>query len=123
MWAIVHRFGTIMRLCYTGVMNTRDILFISLAISALVATGFWVWLLWYIIRTFKSISNLIESFKERLNLIDNILRTIHDKLTSTHTQLSMLAEGVKQAVTFINNRRNKKGAKSSKRASAEEDDL
>jgi len=103
-------------------MDSRDILFISLAVAALVGTAFWVWLLWYIIRTFKSVSGLIESFNERLSLIDEILRTIHDKLTSTHTQLSMLVEGVKQAMTFINNRRTK-SAKSSKRASANEDDI
>lgn len=104
-------------------MVTRDILFISLSVAALVATGFWVWLLWYIIRTFKSVSSLIESFQARLNLIDEILRTIHDKLTSTHNQLSLLVEGVKQAMSFINNRRDKKRAKSSKRASADEDDF
>lgn len=105
-------------------MVTRDILFISLSVAALVATGFWVWLLWYIIRTFKSVGNLIEDFRERLNTIDEILRTIQDKLSTTHTQLSLLVEGVKQAISFINTRReNKKRAKPSKRASADEDDF
>ncbi len=103
-------------------MNSRDILFISLSVAALVATGFWVWLLWYIIRIFKDVSRLVESFNDRLKLIDEILRTIQEKLTSTHMQLSMLVEGVKQAMTFINNRRTK-SAKSSKRASADEDDV
>ncbi len=103
-------------------MNTRDILFISLSVAALVATGFWVWLLWYIIRTFKSVGNLVEDFRGRLNAIDGILRTIHEKLTSTHVQLSLLVDGLKQLMSFINNRRQKR-AKSSKRASADEDDL
>ena len=103
-------------------MVSRDILFISLSVAALVATGFWVWLLWYIIRTFKSISNLVESFNDRLTVIDEILHTIHEKLTSTHVQLSLLVEGLKQALSFINDRRAKR-AKSSKRASAYEDDV
>lgn len=102
-------------------MNTRDILFISLAVSALVATAFWVWLLWYIIRIFKDVSRLIQSFNDRLRLIDDILRTIQDKLTSTHTQLSLLVEGVKQAMSFINNRRAKKRSSSSRASSTADD--
>lgn len=104
-------------------MVTRDILFISLSVAALVATGFWVWLLWYIIRTFKSVGHLIDDFRERLNIIDEILRTIHDKLTSTHTQLSLLVEGVKQALSFINTRRENKKRRSSSRASSTADDF
>lgn len=104
-------------------MVTRDILFISLSAAAVVATVFWVWLLWYIIKIFKSIEGLVEDFRDRLRTIDEILHTIHDKLNSTHNQLSLLVEGVKQALNFINTRRDKKRAKSSKRASADEADF
>jgi hypothetical protein len=104
-------------------MLTRDILYISLSVAAVVATIFWVWLLWYIIRIFKSVEGLVADFRERLRTIDEILHTIHDKLNSTHVQLSMLVEGVKQALTFINNRREKKRGKSSSRASSTADDF
>ncbi|MEK7637146.1 MAG: hypothetical protein AAB402_01985 [Patescibacteria group bacterium] len=103
-------------------MLTRDILYVSLAVAAVVATVFWVWLLWYIIRIFKSIEGLVSDFRDRLNTIDEILHTIREKLTSTHVQLSLLVDGLKQLMSFINNRRQKR-AKSSKRASADEDDL
>lgn len=104
-------------------MLTRDILYISLSVAALVATIFWVWLLWYIIKIFKSIESLVEDFRARLATIDTILHTIQDKLTSTHVQLSMLVEGVKQALNFINARREKKRSKSSSRASTDADDV
>src|SRR6185503_6708854 len=103
-------------------MTSRDILFLSLSLAALVATGFWVWLLWYIIRIFKDIKGLIDDFRQRLSTIDEILQTIKDKLTSTHVQLSFLAKGVTELLSFFNNQRAKR-AKSSKRASANEDDV
>lgn len=102
-------------------MLTRDILYISLSVAAVVATMFWVWLLWYIIRIFKSIEGLVTDFRERLNSIDDILRTIKEKLSSTHVQLSMLVEGLKQMMTFINNRRDKKRRSSSRASSAADD--
>lgn len=102
-------------------MVTRDILFLSLAVAALVATGFWVWLLWYIIRTFKAIGDLVQDFRDRLSAIDEILRAIREKLTSTHTQLSLVVDGIRQLMTFINNRREKKRRPGSRASSSADD--
>lgn len=102
-------------------MLTRDILFISLSVAVLVAAGFWVWLLWYIIKIFRSLEGLIEDFRERLSTIDEILRTIKDKLTSTHAQLTFLADGVKQLISFISSKRTKR--RNNSRASSTADDF
>ncbi len=105
-------------------MISRDVLFYTLAVAAAVATGFWVWLLWYIIKIFKNVEGLVEDFRGRLRTIDEILQTIHEKLTSTHAQLSMLSEGVKQLVSFfIAKRSSSKAKRSSARASSTEDDF
>lgn len=104
-------------------MDTRDILNISLSVAAVVATVFWVWLLWYFIRIFRSIEGLVADFRDRLHTIDNILHTIQDKLTSTHVQLSLLVEGVKQLMSFINSRRQSKQRRASSRASSSADDF
>lgn len=103
-------------------MISRDILYISLSVSALVATGFWVALLWYIIRIFRSIEGIATDFRDRLKMIDDILQTIKEKLTSTHVQLTALAEGVAQLVTFIMRRR-ETTRRTSKRASDSSDDF
>lgn len=102
-------------------MDTRDVLYISLSVAAVVATVFWVWLLWYIIRIFRSIEGLVADFRERLNAIDEILRTIKEKLSSTHVQLSLLVDGLKQLMSFINSRRAKR--RSSSRASSTAEDF
>lgn len=108
--------------CYTSSMISRDVLYYTLAAAAAVATVFWVWLLWYIIKIFKTVEHLVEDFRDRLRTIDEILQTIHDKLTSTHAQLSMLSEGVKQLVSFFIARRSK-SKRSSARASSTQDDF
>ena len=103
-------------------MITKDILYISLSVSVLLATGFWVALLWYIIRIFRSIGGVATDFRDRLKTIDDILQTIKEKLTSTHVQLTTLAEGVTQLVTFIMRRR-ESTRRTSKRASDSSDDF
>ena len=110
-------------LWYTAeVMITKDILYISLSVSALVATGFWVALLWYIIRIFRSIEGVATDFRDRLRMIDEILQTIKEKLTSTHVQLTAVAEGVTQLVSFLLRRR-AAARRSSKRAPDSSDDF
>ncbi len=103
-------------------MLSRDVLYYTLALAAAVATAFWVWLLWYIIQIFRTTKGLIEDFRDRLHRIDQILQTIQDKLSSTHVQLSMLAEGVKTLIGFFANRSAKR-SRSSSRASAASDDF
>jgi uncharacterized protein YoxC len=101
--------------------SSKDILYLSLALSAVVATGFWVALLWYIIKIFRTVGNTIEDFRDRLHTIDDILQTIKEKLTSTHVQLAALSEGVAQLVTMFMRRR--RASRSSSRASDEADDV
>lgn len=118
----VYRLGPAGRICYTGGMVSRDILYYTLSVAIVVAVVFWVWLLWYIIRIFRSIEGLVKDFRDRLHAIDEILQTIKDKLTSTHTQLTFLAEGLKQLITFINTKRAQR-TKASSRASRAADDF
>ena len=103
-------------------MISKDILYISLSVSVLVATGFWVALLWYIIKIFRSIEGVATDFRDRLKMIDDILQALKEKLTSTHVQLTALTEGVAQLVTFIMRRR-ESSRRSSKRASDSSDDI
>ena len=102
-------------------MDAKDILFLALALSALVATAFWVALLWYIIKIFRTLEGTVTDFRDRLHTIDEILQTIKEKLTSTHLQLTTLATGVGQLVNFFMRRRTAR--RSSSRASDEADDI
>jgi hypothetical protein len=100
---------------------SKDILFISLAVAALVGTAFWVLLLAEVIKILRTVARTINEFHDRLRTIDDILQTIKDKITSTHIELIALAQGVKTLISFFANR--KTGNRSSKRASATADDI
>ncbi len=99
---------------------TKDILFISLSVAALVGTAFWVVLLAEMIKIFRSVERTVSAFENRLRTIDDILQTLKDKITSTHIELVALAEGVKSLIGFFANRRSAR--RSSTRASASADD-
>jgi len=99
---------------------SRDILFYSLALAALVGTAFWVVLLYQFIKIFRSVEHLAGDFRRRLETIDDILTTIKDKISSTHIELIALAEGVKQLIRFFANRRS---TRRSTRASTSADDI
>lgn len=101
-------------------MISRDILFISLAVAVLVATGFWVALMYYLIQIIRGLRDVVQGFQHRLTAIDEILQTIKDKLTSTHLELSALAGGLKTLIQFFVNRKTKR--RSGSRASANTED-
>ncbi|MBI5466822.1 MAG: hypothetical protein HY975_01240 [Candidatus Kerfeldbacteria bacterium] len=104
-------------------MISRDILNYTLSVAIIVGVVFWVWLLWYIIRIFRSIEGLVSDFRDRLHAIDTILQTIREKLTSTHAQLSFLAEGLKQLMSFISEKRRTSRGRTSSRASDSAEDF
>ena len=102
-------------------MDSRDILFITLAICAAVLTGMTAWFLTYVIRILRNLSGVVEDFRDRLRTIDEILHTIQDKISSTHLQLSVLATGLKELIGFFASRRAKR--RSNTRASSSADDI
>jgi uncharacterized protein YoxC len=102
-------------------MLTRDILYISLSVAALVGVAFWAILLYEIIKIMRSIEQTVREFHDRLKVIDEILQSVRDKLSSTHVQLAALAEGVKQLIGFFVRRRS--ASRSSSRASQATDDF
>ena len=100
---------------------SKDILFISLAIAALVGTAFWVALLAEMIKILRSVEHTVRDFRDRLKTIDDILQTIKEKITSTHVELLALAGGVRQLIQFFANRRANRRA--STRASKDAEDI
>lgn len=91
-------------------MVTRDILFITLSVCAVTFTAMAVWCFVYLLKVMRGLAGLVEDFRDRLHAIDDILRTIKDKLTDTHVQLSFVAQGIKQLISYVISRRSKRRA-------------
>lgn len=101
-------------------MDSRDILFYTLALAAALVAGFFAWFTYYLIKIIRTVSRTVEDFRDRLATIDEILQTIKEKITSTHVQLTTLAAGLTQLLSFFANRRSKR--RSSTRASQSSDE-
>ncbi len=102
-------------------MIARDILYYTLSVAVAAGLAMAIWFFVYIVRIMRSVQGLTEDFRHRLEAIDDILRTIKEKLTSTHVQLGLLAEGVKQLINMFQRRRTAR--RSSTRASNDGDDF
>lgn len=102
-------------------MLSRDVLFYSLAVAAAAFTITMVWTFVSFLKLFRSFNGLVEDFRHRLGMIDEILRTIQDKISSTHLQLTALAGGLKELIGFFVSRRAKR--RPSARASDSTDDF
>lgn len=102
-------------------MDSRDVLFLTLAVCAAVLTAGSAWLLYYLVRIIRTVAAAVDDFRQRLATIDGILQTIKDKLSSTHLQLAALAAGLKQLISFFASRRVKR--RPSTRASTPADEF
>lgn len=89
-------------------MESQDILFLTLAVAVAIITVMFVWSFLYIVRMARTLSGLVEDFRQRLAAIDEILQTIKDKITSTHLELSSLVTVVKEGASWFLQRRQKR---------------
>lgn len=101
-------------------MESRDILFITLAVCAAVVTGFFAWFMFYLVKIFRTVTATVDDFRDRLRTIDEILQTIKDKLTSTHLQLTTLATGLKELLGWFMLRRQRRRPNTRASANADE---
>lgn len=102
-------------------MLARDVLLYTLAVAIAIGTVMTVWMFVSVMRIVRSFKDLLEDFRNRLGVIDEILHTIQDKISSTHIQLTALAGGLKELIGFFVSRRAKR--RSSTRASDSGDDF
>lgn len=101
-------------------MIAKDVLFYTIALAIAVFTAMAIWGFVAMLRILRTMQGLVDDFRQRLKTIDEILQTIHSKLTSTHAELTVLAGGVRELISFFINRRAKR--RSSTRASSDKDD-
>ena len=97
--------------------TSTDLLFIALAFSVLWITLFLCWGLYYMISIMRNASKIIVSVREKLELVDNILKLIKDKLESGSNHMAILSDSAIKLVGFLIEK-NKKDAASPKKKAA-----
>jgi len=88
--------------------TSKDVLNIVIAASVGIFTFFLCWMLWYVIRAMRQVNSLVDSVKEKIDLLDKILHAIKEKVDHTASYLPILAKGVTQIIEYFKKRQSKK---------------
>lgn len=98
--------------------TSKDVLFITLSGCVLILTFFLCWAIFYIVMmlkrahlAIKEISELIASFKEKLEHLEGLVKTIEEKIKHTASYLPLLLKGITELIEFIKRRKEERISK------------
>lgn len=103
-------------------MNSHDILYISLAIAALVLTFFLAWLLYYLISIVRKANTVMREVAESIARVQRVLDSVESALSSTSSHLGLVMSAVKELTGLYVRRRAKKKRKAEDDDSAEREE-
>lgn len=92
--------------------TSQDLLFITLAFSALLLTAFSCWLLYYFIVIIKNAYDITKSIKQKMDMIDDILKSIKHAVSHTANYVGLAISGIDKIVDYV---QTKKGAAKAKK--------
>ena len=81
--------------------NSKDILNIAIAAAIVGLAGFSCWAVYYFARILQQVFAVIKDMRSRLHKIDELIKTVKDKLEHTTSYLLLISEGVKRLVDVI----------------------
>ncbi|MFA5022125.1 MAG: hypothetical protein WC508_03535 [Patescibacteria group bacterium] len=95
--------------------TSKDLLFIIIAFAILWLTVFVCWALYYVVVMLKNFSKMTISVREKLELVDNILKLVHDKLEKGSNHMSVVADSAIKLVGFLMEKQGKASSKKKKK--------
>lgn len=81
--------------------TSQDILYIVIAFSVLWVTIFFCWMLYYFIVTLRNVSKMTLSIREKLEMVDNILKLVKNKLEKGSNHMALLSDSAIKLVGFL----------------------
>lgn len=89
--------------------TTQDIFWLIAGISLGFFTIFICWAIYYFIMMFRDAHKIVSSIKQKIELVDNVLKLIKEKLEHTSTHLTAISDNIFKIVNyFIDRQSNKK---------------
>lgn len=95
--------------------TSKDLLYIVLAICVLWLTVFFSWGMYHIIGMLRNMNRVTNSVREKIELIDNILKLVKDKLEHGTSQMSIIADSAIKLVGFIMEKQKESSVKKTSR--------
>jgi len=81
--------------------SSKDLLFIVLAICAIALTTCACWLLYYFIAMVKDVYQITKGIKKKIDLVDDILKTIKEKINSTASYVGLIFGSLEKIVDYF----------------------
>jgi predicted PurR-regulated permease PerM len=99
-----------------NLLNTsKDALNLAIAVSVIGFTAFVCWSIYYFARIMQQLFQIIKEMRDRLHKIDELIKSLKEKIESSVSYLLLIGEGVKKLVEVIKNVSDSKKEKSNSR--------
>ena len=84
--------------------TSKDLLNIAIAVAVVGFAGFTCWAIYYFARILQQVFKVVKEMRTRLSKIDEILKSIKEKIEHTTSYLLLISEGMKKLVEVIRER-------------------
>jgi len=91
--------------------TSKDFLNIAIGVSVVGLAGFSCWAIYYLARILGQIFKLTKEMRDRIAKVDELIKTLKDKIEHTTSYLLLISEGVKKLVEVIKDKTEDKGKK------------
>jgi TRAP-type C4-dicarboxylate transport system permease small subunit len=81
--------------------SSRDILNIVIAFCILWFTVFLCWMMYYFISMLRNANAMVKSVKDKMEMVDKILKLVKDKLETGSSHLAMLSDTALKIAGFV----------------------
>ncbi len=95
--------------------SSKDILLLTIAFSILLFTLFVCWAIYYMIVMLRNASKMTISIREKLELVDKILKLVKDKLEKGSNHVALISDSVIKLVGFLMEKQKSKGSSKKKK--------
>jgi hypothetical protein len=95
--------------------TSTDLLLVVIAFCILWLTIFICWSMYYVVVMLRNFSKMTVSVREKLELVDKILKLVHEKLEAGTNHMSIIADSALKLVGFLMEKQSKASGKKRKR--------
>lgn len=81
--------------------TSKDLLLVIIAVSVGLFTVFACWAIFYVIVMLRNVGKMTTSIREKLELVDDILKLIKDKLEKGSNHMALIADSAIKLAGFV----------------------
>ena len=81
--------------------NSKDLLNIAIAAAIVGLAAFSCWAVYYLARILGQVFKIIKEMRERIHKVDDLIKTLKNKIEHSTSYLLLIGEGIKKLVEVI----------------------